>query len=352
MSTQTAESIPLTHISPQQGLKLLELPRELAGILSSDNAPVLELKYLSSEQTQNTSEQEYVNLCTLTQTYQVRQVQSSNSIHVLRPSERLWTSRALNGNSGNGIAHDNDEEEDYGHDEDFPEEDFSTSRSMASIAKCTSTLELHHPPQGFSAIPFLLKSLRLYNRLSSDGGPERGNNPMVQMEVDDDMITDLVDSDGHDGGRRRSKETITKDHIFANVPVSRVQCERVWSDICAFVYHDTLHDQGRLCGWRPSALVRLDTWKRIMEGAVLQNINLEKLFRVDDLWKAMLDDDDDTGEPFPRGLYDAVLRRVCEKPDQEDSSLASECGFPSPLSLKEDIYIISHVIDGFSFPFC
>ena len=41
MSTQNAQSIvPLTHISPQQGFKLLELPPEVAGILSSDDAPV------------------------------------------------------------------------------------------------------------------------------------------------------------------------------------------------------------------------------------------------------------------------------------------------------------------------
>ena len=40
MSTQAARSILLTHQSTQQGFRLLELPRELAGILSSDDAPL------------------------------------------------------------------------------------------------------------------------------------------------------------------------------------------------------------------------------------------------------------------------------------------------------------------------
>lgn len=40
MSTQAARSIRLTHTSAQQGFRLLELPRELLGILSSDDAPL------------------------------------------------------------------------------------------------------------------------------------------------------------------------------------------------------------------------------------------------------------------------------------------------------------------------
>lgn len=39
MSTQAAKSTLLTHRSPQEGLKLLELPPELADVLSSDEAP-------------------------------------------------------------------------------------------------------------------------------------------------------------------------------------------------------------------------------------------------------------------------------------------------------------------------
>jgi sister chromatid cohesion protein DCC1 len=60
----------------------------------------------------------------------------------------------------------------------------------------------------------------------------------------------------------------------------------------------------------------------LMEGAILQGIDLEKQFLVGDLWKSVLDDDDALELPFPRGLLEAVVRRLCVA--DERPSLADE----------------------------
>jgi hypothetical protein len=45
--------------------------------------------------------------------------------------------------------------------------------------------------------------------------------------------------------------------------------------------------------------------------SVLQGIDLEKQFLVGDLWKSVLDDDEEMEPPFPRALLEAVVRRIC-----------------------------------------
>jgi sister chromatid cohesion protein DCC1 len=166
------------------------------------------------------------------------------------------------------------------------------SETVTTIAKCGSTLELHIPPEGFSAVPFLEKALELYDRLSWEGGTE-----MTPAE------------------RRMSREK-----LFTDIPVSTAQCQSGWDELCAFVYgddDDARSDQA-VC-WRPSAMVKLAVWKRMFEGSVLQGIDLEKQFLARDLWKAVLDDDDE--EPFPRPLFDAILTRLLESPGANESEI-------------------------------
>jgi hypothetical protein len=210
-------------------------------------------------------------------------VQSSNSLHILRPSrgeisqadikvvEEAGESGALN----------------------LPDE------AVTAIAKCSSTLELHIPPGGFSAIPFLEKSLRLYDRRSDDDG--------------DIAMGGSADSTGPLG----SKEMRTaRENMCQDIPVSTAQCEQGWMELCAFVDGA----EGVAC-WRPSARSRLAVWKRLVEGAVLQGIDLEKQFLVADLWKSVLDDDEEMEPPFPRALLEAVVRRICiadERPPLPD----------------------------------
>ena len=167
--------------------------------------------------------------------------------------------------------------------------------TMTSIAKCGSTVELHVPPEGFSATPFLQKTLKLYNRLSSDG------------DVDVDMDAGSADLDPE--VRRKYIED-----YFADIPVSRAQCDKAWAELCGFVFRDTGTDH--VACWRPSPKVKLDIWKRMVDGAVLQGIDLEKQFLATDLWRSLLDESSE--EPFPRPLFEAVLRKICEPEDGQD----------------------------------
>ncbi|KAJ5328822.1 hypothetical protein N7452_009212 [Penicillium brevicompactum] len=282
MSTQDAHSILFTHTRPQQGFRLLELTPELEKLLTSKDAPVLELKSPSAALAKavvDPSAQEYVNLCTATQTYRIRQVQSSNSIHVLRPSHGEISQADIK------VVEDVDDISAL----NLPNE------ALSAIAKCSSTLELHVPPGGFSAIPFLEKSLRLYDRHDNDGD---------------------VPMDEPAGPLGAHEMRSVREQICLDIPVSVAQCEQGWKELCAFV------DNGEeVAGWRPSARARLHVWKRLVEGAVLQGIDLEKQFLVGDLWKSVLDEDDEQEAPFPRALLEAVVRRMCvadERPPMGD----------------------------------
>lgn len=182
--------------------------------------------------------------------------------------------------------------------------------TMTSIAKCGSTLELYVPKEGFSAVPFLARVLGVYDNLSSHGDDRE--------DVDVDMVDDNDDSNGDD-----TKNAINA--LFADIPVSRAQCEQGWVELCAFVLRPgTNTNTPNANCWRPSAKVKVDVWKRVVEGAVLQGINLEKQFLVNDLWKSVLDDDGE--EPFPRALFEAVVRRVCEG-DTTAPGSSNKCGF-------------------------
>ncbi|KAJ5782600.1 hypothetical protein N7457_004374 [Penicillium paradoxum] len=286
MSTQDARSILFTHTRPQQGFRLLELTPELEELLTSKDAPVLELKSPSTALAQavvDPTAHDYVNLCTPTQTFRIRQVQSSNSLHILRPSRGEISQadiKVVEPEAETGALN-------------LPDE------AVTAIAKCSSTLELHTPPGGFSAVPFLEKTLRLYDRRS-----------------DDDPDTEMGDSADSTGplGSEEMKEIRAR--VCQDIPVSTAQCEQGWMELCAFV------DGGEeVACWRPSARSRLRVWKRLVEGAVLQGIDLEKQFLVGDLWKSVLDEDDEQEPPFPRALLEAVVRRICiadERPPLAD----------------------------------
>ncbi|PKX99419.1 putative sister chromatid cohesion protein Dcc1 [Aspergillus novofumigatus IBT 16806] len=264
MSTQAARSILFTHTSPS---------KELAELLSSKEAPTLELKSTSTSHLPNSStdteNHDYVNLCTPNQTYRIRQVQSSNSIHILQPSD----GDAQRGDITMVGADD----------------EMNLVETVTTIAKCGSTLELHTPAAGFSAVSFLEGMLTVY-----DGG-----------EGSEDVGFDLEPAE---------KEGVIR-RVFEDVPVSGAQCEAGWIEICAFVLSRA--DKGEVaarCCRRPSARAKLEVWKRVLEGAVLQGIRLDQQFLVSDLWKSVLDDGAE--EPFPRALFEAIVRRVCEADGQ------------------------------------
>ncbi|KAL4760626.1 putative sister chromatid cohesion protein Dcc1 [Aspergillus foveolatus] len=323
MSTQSTPSILFTHQTPQQGFRLLELPPELAELLSSDNPPTLELKSPapSTTNTSNATASEYVNLCTATQTYSIRQVQSSNSLHILRPSNGVTVRKndlkivAGNGNgAGDGDGENVDMDADTDRESDRNRDvNLNVEGTVTSIAKCGSTLELHKPAEGFSAVPYLEKLVRVFDR--GDWEDMNGG------ESADEGIT------GSEATKARNE---ILDRIFADVPVSRTQCERDWVEMCTFILLSPTATEEKIPAyscWRPSAAMRLDVWKRVVEGAVLQGIDLEKQFIVSDLWKSVLDDDGVA--PFPRPLFDAVALRICELGDEVERAALLEMKWTS-----------------------
>ena len=220
----------------------------------------------------------------------MRQVQSSNSLHILRPSLGHISRTDI------GVV-----EEEAGESGalNLPDD------AVTSIAKCGSTLELHIPPGGFSAVPFLEKSLRLYDRRDGDDDGDVAMDDFSRRTGDLDVIV--------------MKKW--RDRVYEDIPVSFEQCEAAWTDLCAFVDGDS-----ELACWRPSARMRLNVWKRLMEGAILQGINLEKQFLVGDLWKSVLDDDYASEPPFPRALLEAVVRRLCELDQRPALANKIKCG--------------------------
>lgn len=107
-----------------------------------------------------------------------------------------------------------------------------------------------------------------------------------------------------------------RENLCQDIPVSTAQCEQGWMELCAFV-----DGAEEVACWRPSARSRLAVWKRLVEGAVLQGIDLEKQFLVGELWKSVLDDDEEMEPPFPRALLEAVVRHICiadERPSLSD----------------------------------
>ncbi|OXV05254.1 hypothetical protein Egran_06978 [Elaphomyces granulatus] len=276
MSTQTAQSIDFTHTYPQQGFRLLELSPELLELLSSNNPPALYLKSPSSDAHEATSEvgtREYVNLCTPTKTFRLRQVHTSNSVHIIRPSD------------GSKSADDGTYE--------VERDELNLMETMTVIAKCGSTLEFDAPEEGTPTSPFLEKGLILYDSLSTDA----------------DVETSMLSANLSFSQKRR-----VKDEIFGDVPASMFQCESAWTELCAFVHENS--SSHLLAGFRPSASVKLDVWKRTLEGSVIRAIDLAKQFLVKDLWNSILDDGED--EPFPWDLFQVVVRRLAEPPGQDE----------------------------------
>ncbi|KLJ06347.1 hypothetical protein EMPG_10245 [Blastomyces silverae] len=299
MAKPTGQALDFSHTRPQQALKLLELPPELAEMISSGKtgSPLyLKSGPSSSSSASSSSTDAYVNLCTNTQTYMVRHVHSSNCIYLIQPAPS--TQPAPQQAKG---------ETPHNH--------------ITTIAKCNATLELVKLDSNlYSVFPYLQRALRVYSGTHaeededvdmSDAGNGNGAG-RVSAAIATEAAGDK--SSIMQRGRRRA---IRK--VFRDVPLSPVECERGWVEVCAFV-HPERHPgggggDGRLICWRPSAVVKIQTWKKILDGAVLQGIDMEKQFLVRDLWRAVRDEGDGNGDVgFPRPLFDALVRRLMGDP--------------------------------------
>ncbi|GAB7361735.1 hypothetical protein MBLNU230_g1782t1 [Neophaeotheca triangularis] len=159
----------------QQHFRLLELPPDLLSLFQSKATSSLQLKSTPGPPGQEMSGTAV--LCTSDQTFNVRQVSTSNTVYITQPRHQ-------------------------------PSPDVGTVRDFAgpglsAIAQCDSTLELI-PAKDVSAIPHLKASLPVYA------------------------------STGH----RDVDNRLSKQSLFDNVPVSQGQCEQGWTDLTCFELDD------------------------------------------------------------------------------------------------------------------
>ncbi|KAK2751468.1 hypothetical protein FQN55_000743 [Onygenales sp. PD_40] len=288
MTKPIARSLDFTHTHPQRNFKLLELPPELVelvtakGVGDGGQRVRLSLKSSPAPPSPSTSTQSaYVNLCTPTQTYMIRNVHSSNSIYLITPSLRTTSSAEDTdaAQAGIGVLDRND--------------------CVTAVAQCHATLELVKiDGAGSGNVVGCLKGL---GRVFGGAQVEEGEGADVRIGGGDG------DGDG-DGVTEKERGRVVR-RIFADVPFSARECEVGWVEVCGFVYPGE-NGGGKLVGWWPSAGVRLEVWRRMVEGAVLQGIELGRQFLVGDLWRAVGDDDGEGNVPFPRELVEAVVRRV------------------------------------------
>ena len=177
-------------------------------------------KSAASDKSSGLNPQNHAVVCTDTQTFNVRQVQSSNSVFILQPS-------------GNDLS---------------PDDSFTRDPSIAAIAQCTSTLELMPPL--VTSLAALRQSLPIYN---------------------------LADHQNQNGLAAHSNESekFGRHKAFQNTPTSQREFDEAWLEVCAF----ELDRQA----WIPSADSLKGIWASIMAAATMKDIDLTKRFRVIDL---------------------------------------------------------------------
>lgn len=170
-----------------------------------------------------------VVLCTDSQTYQVRQVQSSNSVFILQPSESR----------------------------EPPEDDSIPPVSLSAIAQCVATLELI--PATPSPIAFLTETLPIYS------GPE------AIAGCDLAPITNTIPPE------HRARQAICGD-----APFSPTEFDTAWKNLCAFEFDNR--------AYLPTALSLASVWKSIISAETLRNASLEERFSPGTLRGAIEED--------------------------------------------------------------
>ncbi|KKY15095.1 putative sister chromatid cohesion protein dcc1 [Diplodia seriata] len=116
MSTQDQSGVPVGVAHAPQHFRLLELPDSLLELLTSPNPPVLSIKSRPASATSSASDQQKqasAVLCTSNKTYHLRQVHTSNSVHLTQPANLSARPDAL------------------------------STLGISAIAKCGSVLEAH-----------------------------------------------------------------------------------------------------------------------------------------------------------------------------------------------------------------
>ncbi|KAF2020046.1 sister chromatid cohesion protein-like protein Dcc1 [Aaosphaeria arxii CBS 175.79] len=176
MATQRDEgAVPFAISHELQQFRLLELPPEIVELIDSPDPPQLCIKSQvpPSDPNAPNAKAAYAVLCTPNKTFQLRQVQTSNSVFITQPTALAPPP-------------------DHGNDIPVP--------TTQAIASCTTTLELH--PVAVSPASTLEELLPIY-----------------------DIVDGEVDAIGNAG---------TKASILEHIPLSEGQFDQGWIEVLAF----------------------------------------------------------------------------------------------------------------------
>ncbi|KAL8664920.1 MAG: hypothetical protein Q9202_002629 [Teloschistes flavicans] len=229
MSTQEDQGIAFHVAHDQQRLRLLELPPSLFSLATSK-----ESRLWLKTTTPTEADPGHVVLCSDSQTFQVRQVHSSNSVFIIQPS---------------CIAR-KDPRLDY-------------SNGITAIAKCESTLEvIPHSP---ACLPLLREALPVFVDLES-------------------------------AQKRELAAIQTKQSILNDMPMSSLQYNQAWTDLCAF----ELENQA----WCPSPSILWKVWKSITSACSLKGLSLDRSLDMHALAGTIEEDD------IPLPLFHAVISKL------------------------------------------
>ncbi|KAK5009105.1 sister chromatid cohesion protein-like protein Dcc1 [Cryomyces antarcticus] len=174
MSSQSDDGMPFSLAGTQQHFRLLELPPALLELLCSPSPPALSIK---SEAVQ-AGKPSHIVLCTPTETFQLRQVHTSNSVFITQPAS-----------SGGSLA-----------------------SGVSAVATCSAFLETSSSCPPISAKEYLENVLPVYHSPSTTSQAYAGGNSL--------------------------KHGTNKSQIFANIPLSDAECNQAWIELCAFESED------------------------------------------------------------------------------------------------------------------
>lgn len=238
----------MSYAAPQAPVRLLELPPALLSLIESDSPPILKLKSSLAPKTSSS----HVVLCTPSQTFSIRQVQTSNSLYLLQPHAPTPCA-------------DSDA---------FPE---IPQPGLTIVSTATSYLELL--PSTPDPIPQLYQSLPVYHGWDTGEDDE---------DSDFAMQTELLDQKGYSG-------------LLEHATVSDGEFLRAWTETGGFELARIPH--------RPSAAISLQLFNKLSDASLLSRIHLfepSKPFATSNIWNAI--DEDSLPIPF----LEAFLRRVCD----------------------------------------
>lgn len=173
--------------------------------------------------------QNHAVLCTNDQTFNVRQVQSSNSVYLLQSPQSSPLSN-----------------------------EFSTPQPIIrAIAQCPTTLELI--PAHATGVSFLRQILPVFK------------GPLVDPKTGNESI-----------GETNEQDTSSKQEAFENIPLSPREFDKAWEEVCAFEM------EGH--AWVPSPKLLKGLWESIVSAAAVEGVNLVNKFHVPAL-RGMVEED-------------------------------------------------------------